>query len=338
MKKFLKIKLTPLLLLLTFFGCGEQEYLIVKYNEVDFNTGKTKYKGEVFTGEVLKYYSEMNDDLDPVYVDTENLMWKKVVNNGKLTELYSYWENGNPKRISFYDKNKGNFGQESWWKIGEDISYFENGKIEFKTNYKLESGDQYTEKEGEDVLYFENGQIRSKVNYVDDEPEGEDVEYFVNGQIAKIKNYVNGYLVGEQIEYFDNGKIKYYDNYGDDGLLKRVNYNKNGTIKYEWIFDRTIENIVKVDYVSYYDGSLYESSNPPYYVSEKGNYLYKGIDNKTVMVKLRYESGKDGEWIRNYGEMNKKREREYFQTKTIYEDDKRISESSYPVSYDEIKK
>ena len=71
MKKFLKIKLTPLLLLLTFFGCGEQEYLIVKYNEVDFNTGKTKYKGEVFTGEVLKYYSEMNDDLDPVYVDTE---------------------------------------------------------------------------------------------------------------------------------------------------------------------------------------------------------------------------------------------------------------------------
>ena len=173
---------------------------------------------------------------------------------------------------------------------------------------------------------------------MDDEPEGEDVEYFVNGQIAKIKNYVNGYLVGEQIEYFDNGKIKYYDNYGDDGLLKRVNYNKNGTIKYEWIFDRTIENIVKVDYVSYYDGSLYESSNPPYYVSEKGNYLYKGIDNKTVMVKLRYESGKDGEWIRNYGEMNKKREREYFQTKTIYEDDKRISESSYPVSYDEIKK
>ena len=158
MKKFLKIKLTPLLLLLTFFGCGEQEYLIIKYNEVSGGVGKTKYKGEVFTGEVLKYYSEMNDDLDPVYVDTENLMWKKVVNNGKLTELYSYWENGNPKRISFYDKNKGNFGQESWWKIGEDISYFENGKIEFKTNYKLESeGDMYTEKEGEDVLYFENG-------------------------------------------------------------------------------------------------------------------------------------------------------------------------------------
>jgi antitoxin component YwqK of YwqJK toxin-antitoxin module len=115
---------------------------------------------------------------------------------------------------------------------GIGIGYFENGKIQYKSNYQdgKMSGDywQYDENggiemkgkyengehEGEWLSYFENGQVALETNYINDKREGESVTYREDGSVVAKANYKNDEMDGERILYYPNGEIvkDYWEN------------------------------------------------------------------------------------------------------------------------------
>ena len=315
--KLIIIKLILMSIILV--NCGgtqNQDYKVVKSSDKKLKYKMTEgllYDGEKFTnGEVVQYYQEMNNDLDPVPVDTEKIKEKKVLKDGVLTEYYSFFENGKPEITRFYEN--GDYRQ-----LGqnrkEEIRYYENGQIEYK--WKWIYG-RY--EDGEWLSYHPNGQIRSQGNYIKGDKDGEHLVYTEKGEILEKENYIKGNPHGEQIKYFGNlelESIRVYEN----GNLKRITsyHGNNNLLDKKELFGK-IESITHYEngkkngeYLEFY----HNPKSDEYYLVFKGNY----VNNE-----------KDGEWIRNgrgnYG---------FSQIKTLYENGRRISESENPISYDEIK-
>ena len=63
---------------------------------------------------------------------------------------------------------------------GRVVSYYENGRLEEKANYKDGKEDGLWE------YYFENGQLQGKGNYKDGKEDGLCEYYFENGQLEPI--------------------------------------------------------------------------------------------------------------------------------------------------------
>jgi len=240
--------------------------LIVKTGDekLKYKNSTVTYDGDQLTGEVLDYYTEWNNDVDPIKVDTENLKSKIVLKDGRLTELYEYWKDGSTKRICFY--NDGLPSQKNKYRNGEDISYYENGQVESKREYikGLENG--------EHISYYQNGQLMI-------------VEVFDNGNRKSVTRYSGSSLLLDEIGRF--GK-----------LLSKIHYDNNKP---------------NGEYVEY----LFDYYNDEYFLFKKGNYL---------------NGNEDGEWILNTGSSKGG----FQQTKTVYKDGRRISQSVSHVPYDEI--
>ena len=81
--------------------------------------------------------------------------------------------------------------------------------------------------------YYENGNLRNKVNYKEGEPKGLIEWYYENGQLEKKGNYKEGLREDGLWEYFyKNGQLSYKYNYKNgkkDGVW--VNFNQDGSLK-----------------------------------------------------------------------------------------------------------
>ena len=81
--------------------------------------------------------------------------------------------------------------------------------------------------------YYENGNLRNKVNYKDGEPKGLIEWYYENGQLEKKGNYKEGLREDGLWEfYYKDGQLSYKYNYKDgkkDGVW--VNFNQDGSLK-----------------------------------------------------------------------------------------------------------
>ena len=81
--------------------------------------------------------------------------------------------------------------------------------------------------------YYENGNLRNKVNYKEGEPKGLIEWYYENGQLEKKGNYKEGLREDGLWEfYYKDGQLSYKYNYKDgkkDGVW--VNFNQDGSLK-----------------------------------------------------------------------------------------------------------
>ena len=302
--------------LLTFIltvGCS-QEYLVVKRDDNKLKTngrGVLNYDGDPFTGEVVNYYTKPNDDLEPIQVETEILEFKKVFKDGYLLELYTYWKDGSPKRICSY-KN-GKYRSDTKYQHGQDVTYYQNGQIKENRSYK--DGKDH----GQHISYNEDGTVSFKSNWIEGKKDGE--YYFNNGRYEEKGKYVNGKKDGEHIrEYnsdserkYEGKEIKVYDN---GSIVSSTEFFNNDLGLWRKIFYKNNRKHGK--YVEYTLSEIYGEDDESY-LFKSGNY----IDGK-----------EDGEWILNQGSG---RQKDFIQTKTIYKNGRRISESKSSIPYDEIK-
>ena len=71
---------------------------------------------------------------------------------------------------------------------GRSVSYYENGQLTFKGNFKDGKPDGLSE------TYYENGQLWIKGNYKDGKKDGLEEWYYENGQLTQRANYKDGKL------------------------------------------------------------------------------------------------------------------------------------------------
>lgn len=184
-------------IVLLLIGCGEPEYLVVELPNKNFKTKTWKgyyYNGDKFTGETLFY------NTSDIYNTSDNknekiLIRKRIYKEGLLIQTYDYYDNGEPRRFTTYSKGTLNPDR---GKNGEDISYYQNGQIEFKYNYK---DDKY---EGEQLTYMKSGKLYQKFSFVDGLREGEFYEDNVTSLITG--KYNKGLKDGEWI--YENQTVR----------------------------------------------------------------------------------------------------------------------------------
>lgn len=99
--------------------------------------------------------------------------------------VVSKWPNGNNKVVVLV-KEKG--GKQE--KVGE-VSYFENGKMEYSGEYK--DGVEH----GTWKYYFEDGTLRAEENWKEGVEEGEWREYHPDGQLKSAFLYRDGKKINQ---------------------------------------------------------------------------------------------------------------------------------------------
>ena len=117
-----------------------------------------------------------------------------------------YYENGNLKRINYY-QNDTLVKCKFFWKDGSirsDIKIDE----EIKT-FKMYSKDGYLSgeyktinglKQGEGLVFDKNGNIIAKSNFLNDKEHGEQIFYNSDGSIERREYYEHGVFVKEEYE------------------------------------------------------------------------------------------------------------------------------------------
>ena len=156
----------------------------------------------------------------------------KIKKGKKEGEWLSYYENGQLKEKRNFKDGKLN---------SERLVYYENGQLSYKSNYK--DGKQH----GEEISYMPNNPLLFIRNYEDGKEDGEWLQYDkYNGQLLDKNNYKDGKIEGKQFTYYENGQIEYMINYKDGKRNgEALSYHENGKVyKTEiWKDDELIKTI-----------------------------------------------------------------------------------------------
>lgn len=118
---------------------------------------------------------------------------------------------GAPKRTYTFEHNQLH---------GEDIGWYPDGSVEYKTQYK------HGQLEGNYVSYYVNGQIKSTGEYVMNKQHGRWVRYDYWGRLSGIYHYKNGESEGTDSIYSEQGILDFIVQYKNDerhGLAKKTN-------------------------------------------------------------------------------------------------------------------
>lgn len=261
------------------------------------NKGKNIFQGEVTTvvdDKLRKAIGEFSLDTDYLiegisYEDID-LPFENII-NGDIEVKY---KNNQIKYKGKYKNSK---------RIGEHVSYFENGNLEAKGEYRedgsanrveyymngnlaiRESFSNYNNliHNGIYEKYYESGQLEVREKYLENSDSIYE-EFYLNGQLSKKCNYKNydeeKVLNGEYIEYYENGKVKANAYYSNNILEKfAINYS-NGVLGF--LGDRKKGN----GKMYLKNGQLLLSlENGKYYMDGIFTYNPYGIEKETMEVK-----------------------------------------------------
>ena len=89
-------------------------------------------------------------------------------------------------------------------------SYYENGQLEKKGNYK-----EGLREDGLWEFYYKNGQLLEKGNFKDGRKDGTWEYFYKNGQLSSKGNWKDNNPDGLWEEYHKNGQLSYKYNYKD---------------------------------------------------------------------------------------------------------------------------
>lgn len=95
--------------------------------------------------------------------------------------------------------------------FGEELSYYENGKLKEQTNHQLilHSSYEHSSKNGVFKHYSDQGKLSTVGSYKDGNPDGKWVLYNYYGKISEEKYYERNMKVGVWKAWHDNGMKKY---------------------------------------------------------------------------------------------------------------------------------
>ena len=131
-------------------------------------------------------------------------------------------------RTTYHSKNDGGV---SSGRHGLYESFYENGQLDYRGNYK--NG----KKEGLWESYYTNGQFRRKENYKDGKQHGLHEVFYENGQLLYRRNYKNGEYHGLWEFYHTNGQLGTKGNIKNNkeqGLWEYYDRDGNPTKTEEW--------------------------------------------------------------------------------------------------------
>ena len=186
-------------------------------------SGKKKLDGNYKNGKKIGVWTIFYDN------DKNNKFKENIYENGKLSGLVEWYDNGHKKYEGSIDK----YGK----KLGHWIKWYENGEKFSQANYINERLDSTY------IEWYENGQKRLETNYLNGMLDGPYSEWYINGQKKTEKVYKNNGVSGggDWIEWYDNGQKsleieKGYLNYEEGGSY--IEWHKSGEKRME----RIIEN------------------------------------------------------------------------------------------------
>lgn len=195
------------------------------------------------------------------------------VDNNGIKHFKVYYNNG--QLMYQYQLNLKNHFE------GEDIAYFENGKIKSKC-FKVD-GQIF----GTYINYRENGSIISINNYSSGLQDSISQEYYISGKIQRNLSFLKGKMFGKQLEYDDSGKVKSLSFYNLNGNLIYNSLSTSSNLPYP-IFVVNRKSTFSV--TEPYEGLVYYTN----IINSKTNYLIKlnvngkWIDPDTVIHTERY--------------------------------------------------
>ena len=143
--------------------------------------------------------------------------WSKDINSDELIKrdgLYYEKFKDVPFTGDVVGKEQGKISKGK--REGEYLTYYENGQLKYKSNYKEGV------LEGEWLYYHDNGQLRFKENYKDGKLEGEWLYYHDNGQLRFKRNWKDGKKEGEWLYYHETGQLETTEIYKDGELIKTI--------------------------------------------------------------------------------------------------------------------
>lgn len=136
--------------------------------------------------------------------------------------------------------------------------------------YEVNSKTPFT---GSSVTFFYNGQLKEKINYKSGKEDGLKEEYYENGQTKEKQNYKNGKEDGPWIWFWENGSIfqkgffiegkkhGVFETYYDDGEQSNIETYKNGVR--DGPFTNTYQRLffdyqfLEYSVINYKDGELH---------------------------------------------------------------------------------
>jgi len=159
-----------------------------------------------------------------VYKDLYGQYMSKVeLLNGQFDgQFIRWWENGGKHQEKNYKDGKLDGKWTETWSGGRVIfernytdgnidtettfSYYDNGQIKTKYNYKD------THVDGEQTVWYENGQIKLQYNATG---LGKATGWYENGQIKSDGIFNDGKLDGKETSWYENGQMRGESNYKD---------------------------------------------------------------------------------------------------------------------------
>lgn len=111
-------------------------------------------------------------------------------NNGLTERVTNTFDNGQPAKVCFYDKNN---------QCVHEVNYYDNGAVYMEGDIKNDL------REGEWISYFQDGKVQSKGFFEKDLRTGKSLVYHENGNLWMDGYYKEGRMVGLWIYYDEQG-------------------------------------------------------------------------------------------------------------------------------------
>ena len=140
-----------------------------------------------------------------------------------LTPEIEYYENGNVKKITYFDKKNGQME-----KIKQE-DYFDNGQKEWERFFSN------NELNGPCIEYYENGGKKREYTHKNGVMDGLDTHYYENGQkwMEGNKKHPMNRNVGKWYGWYESGEKMYESDYDDSGSGTYTEWFENGQKKEE---------------------------------------------------------------------------------------------------------
>lgn len=211
------------------------------------NTGASVFQGQMITSEdgILKkatgeFLIDTDYLIDGISFEDTDLPFRSIVNG----DIETKYKDG---QIQYKGKYKNSR------RIGEHVSYYENGNLEAKGEYREDGS-------ADRVEYHMNGNLALKESFSDyynDIHNGTYESYYESGQLGVREKYLeNGKSIYE--EFYPNGRPSLkcnYVNYEDEKLLdgEYTQYYENGNLKANAYYN---QNVLEKFVINYPNGVL----------------------------------------------------------------------------------
>ena len=148
---------------------------------------------------------------------------------GKDTGTYKNGEKIEPNVVISETVKYGDLVERNglFYKRSSDVPF--SGEVTGRLQVTIKNGKRV----GAFVTYWENGQLMTKGNYKDEDRDGAWVNYYDNGQLMSKGTYKDGKRVGSWINYWKNGELSETGTYKDNKMNgKWVFYDISGKKEY----------------------------------------------------------------------------------------------------------